>query len=422
MQSYGQTLRVIAHVDMDAFFATASITHHYPKLRGKPVVVGGDKEKRHGIVLAKTHEAKRYGVKTGQAIWEAQKACPILEVIPPDNELYLHMAKKTRKIFGDYTDRIEPFGIDEAWLDLSNPKGFEGAQADISDMQNRFYNELGLTASAGIAGNKVFAKLGSDMKKPNGITVIRPDDVPTKVWPLPVGELLFVGPATTKRLNNIGINTIGDLARMDCDAVRGYLGKNGIGVWINANGLSDSPVSRSGSSEPPKSIGNSTTTPRDLVCNEDVWHTVMVLADSVATRLRKNGYRARTVSIMVRDGVLLSGLGRQTKLRRSTQLTHEIAKAAMALFERHHNWQLTPTIRTMGVCGSDLEPVNGIDQLSFIPDIYKTLQHERLATAIDSIRDRYGYRAILCGTLMADPIGEINPREHMVQFNKGDRI
>jgi len=246
--------------------------------------------------------------------------------------------------------------------------------------------------------------------------------VPDKVWPLPVGELLYVGPATTKRLNNIGVDTIGDLARMDADAIRAYLGKNGIGVWLSANGMNDSPVRHTGEGDPPKSIGNSTTTPRDLICNEDVWHTVMVLADSVATRLRKNGYRARTISIMIRDGVLLSGLGRQMKLPRPTQLTHEIGKAAMTLFERHHSWQLTPTIRTMGVCGADLEPVNGIDQLSFIPDLYKTLQHERLATAIDSIRDRYGYHAILSGTLMADPIGQINPREHMVQFNKGDRI
>ena len=292
---------VILHVDMNNFFASVSCRAH-PELRDKPVAICGDIEKRHGIVLAKNNAAKARGVKTGSTVGEATFFCPDLCMLPPDNTLYLEVSREAKRIYYDYTSQVESFGIDECWLDVTGSLRLFGDGVTIADeIRRRVREQLGVTASVGVSFNKVFAKMGSDYKKPDATTLITPENFRELLWPLPVSDMLFAGRATQKKLHLYGIDTIGQLAQADFHMIVGLLGKCGAGLWQFANGLDRTPVCE-GDHEPViKSVGNSTTAPRDLISRDDVYIIMRVLSESVAARLRADRLCCRTVQIEIRD-------------------------------------------------------------------------------------------------------------------------
>lgn len=297
--------RVILHSDLNNFYASVECLDD-PALDGKPVAVCGDPELRHGIVLAKNQLAKGFGVTTGQAIWQAKQQCRGLVIVPPHYDRYLELSKAVREIYVSYTDRVEPFGLDECWLDVGGSASLFGDGSAIADeIRARVRRELGLTVSVGVSFNKVFAKLGSDYKKPDATTVITRTNYQEVVWALPVSDLLYVGPATTKKLGRYGIRTIGDLARTSVEFPHTVLGKVGVMLWRFANGLDTSGVSTYYAVPPVKTIGNSTTAPRDLVSDDDIKITLYALCESVGARLREQRSLCGTVQLGVRDSALI---------------------------------------------------------------------------------------------------------------------
>lgn len=404
-------MRTILHSDLNSFYASVELLYH-PELRGKPVAVGGDVEQRHGIILAKSELAKKAGVKTGDAIWQAKQKCPGLICLPPDYKKYLRFSQLARAIYADYTDRIESFGIDEAWLSLTGSTHLFGDGVQVADtIRRRMREELGVTASVGVSFNKIFAKLGSDMKKPDATTLITQENFRDTVWPLPVEELLYVGRSTRNKLNNRGVLTIGDLARRDVHDLRLLLGVWGETLWAFANGCDESPVAQAGAESYVKSVGNSTTTPRDLVNDEDVKLIVFVLAESIAARLRRHGLKCRTVAIHVRNNELFS-FERQGKLSGPTFLSGKIADKAMELFRANYRWD--KPIRSIGVRGADLVTAAGMVQLDlFERDV---AMMEELERCVDQLRNRFGpYCIQRCALLQDGQLTGFDPKtEHVI--------
>ena len=324
--------RTILHSDCNCFYASVELLHH-PELRGKPVAVGGDPEARHGIVLTADYTAKRYGVKTGMALWQAKQVCPDITFLPPRMDLYLRFSRMAQEIYADYTDKREPYGIDESWLDVTDSATLKGDGFHIAqEISSRMKKEIGITVSVGVSFNKIFAKLGSDYKKPDAITTMYEDEFQRKAWCLPVSDLLYVGNATNKKLYSMGIRTIGDLAESDETLLVRKLGKMGSILWAFANGYDESPVKLENTSAPVKSVGNSTTTPKDMETDEDVKIVLYILAESVAARLRENGFRCRTVEISVRDKELFH-FSKQVKLQNASNITKESAEAGYRLYK-----------------------------------------------------------------------------------------
>ena len=400
--------RAILHIDMNSCYASIECLHH-PEIRHLPVAVGGDVEARHGIILAKNELAKRAGVKTGEALWQAKQKCPDLVIVPPHYQLYLRFSRMARAIYAEYTDLIEPFGLDEAWIDVTGSGVFGDAVEIAETIRNRVKFELGITVSIGVSFNKIFAKLGSDYKKPDAVTVFGKDDYREKVWPLPVEELLYVGPATTRKLRARGIRTIGDLAQTDPSLLHSWLGKMGYVLHAFANGNDPSPVAPLGEEAIIKSIGNSTTTPRDLTCEEDVNIIFYVLAESVAARMRENGFRAKTVQISLRDTDLFS-FERQCKLESPSCLASELHDAGMRLLQDHYRFR--KPLRSVGIRGMDLVPIQTAMQLNFFEDPVRREKRERLEVAVDELRRRFGHAAVSRAVTMCDPsLGTINPKD-----------
>lgn len=391
--------RVILHSDINSCYATIEHLHH-PELAGKPLAVGGDPEARHGIVLTADYLSKKKCVKTGMALWQAKQVCPEITFVPPNMDLYLRFSRMAHEIYADYTDLQEPYGIDECWLDVTDSKIIKGDGLTIAkEISNRMKKELGVTVSIGVSFNKIFAKLGSDYKKPDAITTMYMEEFKTKAWKLPVSDLLYVGRSTNNKLQKYGIHTIGDLARTDIDWITGIFGKMGAILWSFANGYDESPVKKENTSAPIKSIGNGTTTPRDLETDEDVKIVLYNLAESVAARLRKNGFKCRVVEISIRDNKLIS-FSRQKKLQNATNITGEIAQSAYALFKENYLWN--NPIRSLGVRGADLVNDNYWEQL----DIFSSAEYrEKLLKAdraVDDIRRRFGYFSIQRGLMYKD--------------------
>lgn len=401
-------MRCILHSDLNNFYASVECVYQ-PELRGYPIAVCGDPKARHGIVLAKNEPAKAMGVKTGEAIWQARQKCPALRVLPPNFRRYMRFARQMREIYADYTDFIEPFGLDEAWLDVTGHR--RSGEEIAEEIRRRAKEELGLTVSVGVSFNKVFAKLGSDMKKPDAVTVISMDNYRQKVWPLPVEDMLYVGPATKRKLHSRNIFTIGDLAGCDAAVLRSALGKNGEMIWNFARGQDCSPVMAMGEAAMVKSVGNSTTTPRDLVNDHDVHLVLLLLAESVAERLRTQALRGRVVTLYVRD-CELGCFTTQRRLPRSTALSNEIARCAQELFQSRYSWERP--IRSLGVSVSALESRDGEEQLSMFPDMDCARRYD-LEEALEDIRRRFGHYAIGRASLMVDEsLNAINPREEHV--------
>ncbi len=406
--------RVILHVDMNSFYAAVECLHR-PDIRHLPVAVGGNEEARHGIVLAKNQLAKAYGIKTGEVLWQARQKCPTLVTVPPNYPLYLRYSRHARNLYEQFTQQIEPFGLDECWLDITGLDGFETAEC----IRRLVYRELGVTVSIGVSWNKIFAKLGSDMKKPDATTVITRGNYRDLAWPLPVSDLLYVGPATTRKLHQLGVRTIGELARLNTDFLMARFGKVGLMLSRFANGEDTSPVLTTDASSQIKSVGNSVTTPRDLVSDDDARLVLYALSESVGARLREHGLVGNVVELSVRDNGLFS-FGCQRKIPRETFLTGEIAAEIIRLFRENYHWPAP--IRSMGVRVSGLSLARP-EQLAFFPDERLRLQLTSLDHTIDELRRRYGYGAIKRGLFITDRLGELDAKsDHIIapiSFLKG---
>ena len=402
-------MRTILHVDMNNFYASVECLYR-PEIRDYPVAVAGDPANRHGIILAKNMLAKQLGVKTGEAIWEAKLKAPDLVTVPPDLKKYLRFSRMARKILYDYTDRVEPFGIDENWIHVTDSYSLYGDGKTIAELiRKRVKEELGLTVSIGVSFNKVFAKLGSDLKKPDAVTVIPYEGFKDIVWPLPAEEMLYVGRSTIKKLHGRNIFTIGDIAKCDIKRLNLLLGKWGDVLWMFANGKDTAQVRKINENAAVKSIGNGTTCPRDLINNQDVKLVFSVLAESIAARLRDYGLKAFGVQIYVRDNSL-SSISRQKKITKATCLSDDILNAAMELFTTGYSW--VRPVRSLSMRAIDLVTDNGCMELSLFEDNEKEIARENLAHAIDGIRKRFGHGAVLKASCLLDSkLTGFNPKE-----------
>jgi DNA polymerase-4 len=392
---------------MNCFYAAVECLHR-PEIRGRPVAVGGHEELRHGIVLAKNLLAKHAGVKTGEALWEARRKCPELVVVPPNYRLYQECSRRARMIYYDYSPCVEPFGLDEAWVDVSGSLHLFGMDADLvcREVSERVKAELGLTVSVGHSWNKVFAKFGSDYRKPDAITHVTRENYRTVVWSAPVQELLYVGPATRRKLHAVGIETIGQLAETDASVMRSLLGKVGEVLRVFARGEDASKVKEFDAAANDvghviKSIGNGLTAPHDLVCATDVKALVYLLAESVAQRLRECSLRATVVAVHVRDAGL-SSYSRQAALDTATCLTAEIARAAFGLIARAEPLDGTRRLRSLGVRAAGLVRSDAPVQLDVFGDAAHRLDLECLEGAIDALRARFGNRCVRRATAISD--------------------
>ncbi len=418
--------RAILHSDLNCFYASVEMLHH-PEYAQQPLAVGGDPEARHGIILTANYPAKRCGVKTGMALWQAKQACPGLIIMPPHMDMYFRFSKLAHEIYSEYTDLQEPFGIDESWLDVTRSVSTFGDAASIArTISGRIKHELGLTVSIGVSWNKIFAKFGSDYKKPDAITNITRENYRDIVWRAPVKDLLYVGRSTGKKLASVGIHTIGDVATAPPDYLISLLGKMGLILWVFANGDDETPVSKEDSSVPMKSIGNSTTTPRDLVCDDDVKTVMYLLAESVASRLRDNHFVGSNVGISVRDNGLFTFV-RQKKIGIPTNISDEIAREAIALFECNYDW--SNPIRSVGVRVCELQPDKYCYQIDIFNDPVRRDKQLKTDMAVDSIRSRFGHDSVLRARMYFDKVLsglDAKADDHMNHphsyFERGNRV
>ena len=401
--------RHILHVDQNCFYAAVEMQRH-PELRDSPLAVCGSQEERHGIVLTANYIAKPFGIKTGMAIWQARQRCPNLVILPPDMDEYIRFSRMAREIYEDYTDQIEPFGLDESWLDVTGSVGLFGDSMAIArEISDRIKFELGITASIGVANNKITAKLGSDYKKPEAITRIEADNYKELAYPLPVEDLLYVGPATSRKLRSIGISTIGRLAECPVDVLVRRLGKMGAVLHTFANGQDTSPVQRSDHIPNIKSVGNSATTPRDLQSEEDVKLMLYLLAESVCARMRELASRCTVVEIYVRD-TELNSICRQRKLCAPSCSSQELTEVGLDLFRRNYRWDRP--VRSIGIRGAGLVEAEGTVQLSLYAEDQRRDKWERIDAAVDHLRQRYGYMSVRRALMDSDPLlGHINVKD-----------
>jgi len=383
--------KLILHCDLNSFFATASLIDK-PELHNTPVAVAGDPKKRHGIILAKNMPAKIKGVATAEPIWKAVQKCPDLVILPPNYKRYVKYSEIVKKIYYRYTGNIEPFGIDECWLDISTlNKDISYAEKIAHDIRRAVKSETNLTLSAGVSFSKIFAKLGSDYKKPDAVTVISKENYKDIVWPLPVGDLLYVGRSTKRKLNSIAITTIGDLANASPHVLKMLLGKNGLGLKDFANGIDGSKVKATDHSYGFKGIGNSMTTKRDLVSDNDVFVSLLFLSEMVTKRMRAQDVATNCVAIYLRDKDL-KHITRQKRLHEPTFISDEIAAICMQLY--YDNWDVsTRPIRSIGIRSTNFTKISRFIQISFFDSIRRR-QSEALEFAKDHIIERYGKGAV----------------------------
>ena len=404
--------RTILHSDMNCFYASVEMMLD-PSLRGKPVAVCGSTENRHGIVLAKSELAKKAGVKTGMVNWEARQLCPGLIMVKPQYEQYLKYSELARNIYQRYTDQVEPYGMDECWLDVTGSRSVCGDGMKIAEsIRQEIKDELGLTVSIGVSYNKIFAKLGSDMKKPDAVTEIPQDNFQEKVWPLPASDLLFVGRATAAKFNSYGIHTIGDIAATDPDFLKRLLGVNGLQLWRYASGLDDTPVMHKDFVSPIKSVGHGITCVSDLLDDEEVWKVMLELSQDIGHRLRLHKLKATGVQISIRSNDL--GYRQfQAPLSLSTQSPMMIAKKAHSIFLANYRWS-TP-VRAVTVRAINLIPQGTPDQIDLFTDMRRVEKAEKLDDCIEEIRRRFGKRAVFQACLLGDLKMPIDNR-HLVQM------
>ena len=390
--------RIIIHSDLNNFFASVEGLKK-PWLRDVPMAVAGDVQQRHGIILAKNIHAAKFGVKTAEPIWSAMQKCPNLITVSPSHDDYMVISQRVRKIYESYCEQVESFGIDECWLDISKiARDFEEGAKIADEIRERILDEIHITASCGVSFNKTFAKLGSDLKKPNATSVITDSDFKETVWKLPAESLLFVGKSTKAELARLNISTIGQLALTDPKTLQFVLGKNGLELWEAANGIDNSPVTASDFKSTIKSVGNSTTTPYDLTREEDIRIVLLSLCDRVSSRLRRLGLVCDTVQLHVKDSNLNS-FERQQKLPYFTRTSDMLFEAAFSLYSNSHIVG-TPTrsigVRALNVSSDDQRQLAVSDS---IPNLKK---REMLGETADNIRQQFGRGSLIRGIMLSN--------------------
>ena len=395
--------RTILHCDMNGFYASVELLQ-LPHLKDLPVAVCGNPESRHGIILAKNDHAKKFGIVTAETVWQAKKKCPELVLVPPHHRLYKEYSLKINEIYLRFTDMVEPFSIDESWLDVTGSLKLFGTGKEIGDrIRELVREELGLTLSVGVSYNKVFAKMGSDYKKPDATNVISRENYRNILWPLPVGELFFVGQATSEKLNQMGITTIGQLAQSQPQVLTAVFGKHGQQMYEYANGLENSPVLRYDEQEDIKSVGNGITFRRNLEGEKDIAVAVTALADKVASRLRAGHVKCAGVKVDIKDPMFHT-ISRQKQLDQPTNTAVEIRDHVMDLIRK--SWKLNDPIRLLTVTGINLRPENEAVQLSLFDTVdQRREKNEKMERTMDSIRRKFGGGAITYGGLMRNDIG-----------------
>ena len=398
--------RAILHSDANCFYASVETVLN-PEFRGKAIAVCGSPEERHGIVLAKSEKAKRAGVKTGMANWQAKQCCRDLIIVPPQYDYYLKFSKLLHGIYRRYTDQVEPFGMDECWLDVTYSPGDPMETAE--EIRQAVKDELGLTVSIGVSFNKVFAKLGSDYKKPDAITQISKEHFKEIVWPLPCSDLLYCGNATTAKLGSMGVRTIGGIASLPVEVMQRKFGKNGVALWKYANGLDDSRVAHQDYTAPAKSVGHGITCVADLENMDEARKVIFALSLDIGYKLRYMNLRASGVQLYVRNSEL-SFCSWQKRLDMATQDEGTIALAAYSLLEEKYSWR--NPIRSITVTAIQLDSSQNPTQLSMLLDYERLVRREKLNESIDTIRDRYGKYAVIPALVLDEkkmPVG--NDRE-----------
>ena len=393
--------RVIYHIDCNGFYAAVECLDH-PELRDIPMAVAGDPKDRSGIILAKNEKARAYGIRTAETIYQARRKCPTLHLVPPRHHRYSEVSRQVKTLFGEYTDQVESFGLDEAWLDVTGSlRYFRAGPVELADrIRARVKQEIGVTVSVGVSFNKVFAKLGSDMKKPDATTLISRENYQQLVWPLPADALLFVGRTAMEQLRRHAIYTIGDVAQSDPLFLNRLLGKGGETLWRYAAGLDDAPVRRIGEEEPIKSVGNGMTFRRDLLGWDELKSGVVALADEVASRLREMHLKCGTMQITVKNPQLKS-ISRQMHLPLPTCLQKEMVDAAMALL--YANWREDAPVRALTVTAMELvEERQNVQQMTLLdmPGAVSGPAREKLERAEEAmqrIRQKHGTRSIAMG-------------------------
>lgn len=383
--------RVILHCDLNNFFASATLAGN-PTLKTLPVAICGDAKKRHGIVLAKNTVAKNFGVLTAETIWEAKRKCPELVILPPDYKLYEELSKKVQKIYLDFSDRVEPFGIDECWVEITNPNmDFALGEQIANKIRTRVKAECGVTVSVGVSFTKTLAKLGSDIKKPDAVTVIDKNFFVNVIYKMPCSDLLMVGRSTAKTLKAMGIFTIGDLAAANETALLQKLGKNGLTLIKMAKGEDNDAVKSYYEHEKPKSISHSATAEKDLTEESEIFAAFIEFAEGVCYKLRKENLLAGTVAIHTLTSDF-EGREYRTPLETPTDISMTIAKAAMELFKKN-NCLKTP-LRAVGVKAVNLVEKADAKQLSLFENANDTLAEQNLEKEILDIRSKYGHNSL----------------------------
>lgn len=401
-------MRKIFHIDINHCYAQIE-EMRCPELKNVPMAVGGHEEKRHGIILAKNDIAKKLGIQTGESLREAKEKCPDLLIIPPDYGAYIYYTNEVKKIYYEYSDHVESFGLDEAWIDYTDSEHLFGDPVQCAaSIQKRVLQEIGLTVSVGVSWNKVFAKLGSDMKKPYGLTVITKENYKDTVWPLPVSDLMYVGPATNRKLHERGILTIGDLAQYPVVYLKKAMGAAGEMIHAFANGNDPSTVSKTAYQAPVKSIGNAITMVHDVSSLEEIRPVYYVLCEAVASRLREAGLEGDTISINLRNADL-NWYVMQHKTAQKTNVSNEIMKAAEDMLSMY---DFASPLRAVGITVSSLSKDNGMRQISLFQDETKHEKDRCMDQAMDDIRDHYGFYAVRRACTLKDrSLTEFNVKE-----------
>ncbi len=393
-----ETDRVILHCDLNNFYATAACRQN-PELKGLPLAVCGNPAHRHGIVLAKSEEAKKYGVKTGEVLWQAQQKCPGLVTVPPDFSQYTRLSKEIQELYRTFTDQVEPFGIDECWLDVTGSSHLFGSGRDIADRLRQLVKDHDLTISVGVSFNKIFAKLGSDLKKPDGTTVITRENYRSLLWPLPVNDMMMVGRSTKTTLDRYGIYTIGQLAQASPVMLEKLFGINGRKLWDYANGRDESPVLSLETMAEAKSVGHGITCTRDLRNEKEALQILHFLAQRVARRLRESGFLAQSLSLIIRRPDL-SFRSCQCPLQPAGRSAQLLVDEALALLRKHHHWQ-TP-IRALSLqAGSLIHDDIPLQQCLWGGEDRRQ-QEEKLEAVTDQLRQRFGAGSIFRASLLLD--------------------
>ncbi len=397
--------RTILHCDCNSFFASVECVSR-PELKNVPMAVCGDPASRHGIILAKNEPAKKLGIRTAETIWQAKRKCPELVLVDTHFSEYKKFSQQINEIYRRYTDLVEPFSIDESWLDVTGSRALFGDGKAIADeLRAVIRRETGLTVSVGVSFNKIFAKLGSDYKKPDATTVISRQNFREILFPLPADSMLFCGRHMAQALSKFGVHTIGELAGTRRDFLEKRLGKAGAMLWDYANGFDTSPVHSFGDTREVKSVGNSVTFRRDLVGEADIHRGISAICESVAARMRRQNVKCWVIQIGIKDPSLKT-ITRQKTLQAPTHLARELSDAAMELLRSC--WNFSAPVRMLAVSGTNLVPEDAPEEQLCLFASAARPQHDReehLEAALFGIREKYGSHSVTTGSLLNEDLG-----------------